>query len=411
MNHKAYSAINIIGLSLGIAVTVLILLFVVHETSYDGFHQNKDRIFQAKSEVKYGDMTIYATALSAPFGPLAKEASVSIEEFLRIRKPGRVVIKSNDDTKYFEDHLIFADPSLFEVFSFKVINGSPSALGEPGRVLITPTIATKYFGKEYAIGRYITYNDSTQLEVAGLIEPPPSNSTQQFELVASFSTLGILKDENEVTQYNHDLASLGAYETYLLLEGAEAKYQVEMAISKIVKPSVNEKYFLEPLLQPPPHIDRLIIFSSGSPFSFSFVDQDYGRKFSNEERIGKLAAFFATLAVLISCLGLFGLASFVAEQRIKEIGIRKVLGATVSNLWRMLSIDFILLVIISCCIAIPMSALFMNNWLMQFQYRIPLPWQTFVGAVLGSISITLLTVSYQAVKAALANPVKNLKSE
>jgi len=152
-------------------------------------------------------------------------------------------------------------------------------------------------------------------------------------------------------------------------------------------------------------------YNPGSPFSFSFVDQDYGRKFSNEERIGKLAAFFATLAVLISCLGLFGLASFVAEQRIKEIGIRKVLGATVSNLWRMLSKDFILLVIISCCIAIPMSALFMNNWLTQFQYRIPLPWQTFVGAVLGSISITLLTVSYQAVKAALANPVKNLKSE
>lgn len=152
-------------------------------------------------------------------------------------------------------------------------------------------------------------------------------------------------------------------------------------------------------------------YNPESPFYFSFVDQDYARKFSNEERIGNIAAFFAILAVLISCLGLFGLASFVAEQRTKEIGIRKVLGATVSNLWQMLSKDFVLLVIISCCISIPLSALFMSSWLMQFQYRITLPWQIFVGAVVGSLGITLLTVSYQAVRAALANPVKSLRSE
>lgn len=152
-------------------------------------------------------------------------------------------------------------------------------------------------------------------------------------------------------------------------------------------------------------------YNPASPFDFSFVDQDYARKFSNEERIGNLAAFFAVLAVLISCLGLFGLAAFIAEQRTKEIGIRKVLGASVSNLWQMLSKDFVVLVIISCCIAIPLSALFMNNWLMQFQYRATLSWEIFLGAVSGSLGITLLTVSYQAVRAALASPVKSLRSE
>lgn len=152
-------------------------------------------------------------------------------------------------------------------------------------------------------------------------------------------------------------------------------------------------------------------YNPESPFDFSFVDQEYARKFSNEERIGNLAALFASLAVFISCLGLFGLASFVAEQRTKEIGIRKILGASVSNLWRMLSRDFVLLVIVSCGIAIPLSALMMNNWLMNFQYRTTLSWQIFALAMAGLLGLTLLTVSYQAVKAALANPVKSLRSE
>jgi ABC-type antimicrobial peptide transport system permease subunit len=147
------------------------------------------------------------------------------------------------------------------------------------------------------------------------------------------------------------------------------------------------------------------------PFEFSFVDEVYNRKFVNEERIGNLSAFFTALAVFISCLGLFGLASFVAEQRTKEIGIRKVLGASVANLWKMLSKDFVSLVIISCFIAIPISFIFMQNWLIQFEYRATISWYIFAIAGLGALIITLLTVSYQAIKAAVANPVNSLRSE
>lgn len=148
-----------------------------------------------------------------------------------------------------------------------------------------------------------------------------------------------------------------------------------------------------------------------STFDFHFVDADYARKYSNEERVGKLAGLFAMLAVFISGLGLFGLASFVAERRTKEIGIRKVMGATVVNLWKMLSGDFVLLTVISCCISIPVTFSVMNNWLSQYQYRTDLSWEIFVMAALGAIVLTLLTVSFQALKAALANPVKSLRSE
>ena len=148
-----------------------------------------------------------------------------------------------------------------------------------------------------------------------------------------------------------------------------------------------------------------------SPFQSSFVDEDFARKFGNEKRIGTLAAFFAALAVLISCLGLFGLASFVAEQRTKEIGIRKVLGASVANLWRMLSKDFVVLVILSCLISIPLAWYEMNNWLQEYEYHTDISWWIFAVSGFGALAITLLTVSFQAIKAALMNPVNSLRSE
>jgi putative ABC transport system permease protein len=148
-----------------------------------------------------------------------------------------------------------------------------------------------------------------------------------------------------------------------------------------------------------------------APFEFKFVDEEYGRKFSQEEQIGNLARVFAVLAIAISCLGLFGLASFVAEQRTKEVGIRKIMGASVVNLWRMLSTDFVVLVLFSCLIAVPISYYFLSDWLQGYQYRTEISWWIFVATGMGALVVTLATVSFQAVKAALMNPVNSLKSE
>ena len=130
-----------------------------------------------------------------------------------------------------------------------------------------------------------------------------------------------------------------------------------------------------------------------------------------EVRVGKLATFFAILAIFISCLGVFGMASFTAEQRTKEIGVRKVLGATVLNVWQLLNKDFVWLVIIAFIIAVPLSYYFMYNWLQNYTYRTTLSWWIFAATGIGALLITLLTVSFQAVKAAIANPVKSLRTE
>ena len=152
-------------------------------------------------------------------------------------------------------------------------------------------------------------------------------------------------------------------------------------------------------------------YNPGAPFDYTFNDEDYAKKFSDEERIGNLATFFTILAIFISCLGLFGLASFVAEQRKKEIGVRKVLGASIYNLWGMLSKEFALLVSISCFIAIPLAWYYLNNWLQRYDYRTTISFWIFIASGVGALAITLITVSFQAIKAALANPVKSLRTE
>ena len=147
------------------------------------------------------------------------------------------------------------------------------------------------------------------------------------------------------------------------------------------------------------------------PFEYQFADQTYAEKFNTEERIRKLARLFAILAILISCLGLFGLASFMAAQRTKEIGIRKVLGASIFNLWSLLAKDFLLLVFFASILAVPIAYFLLINWLENYDYRIQLSWWFFAFACLSALAIALFTVSYQSIKPALSNPVESLRSE
>jgi putative ABC transport system permease protein len=152
-------------------------------------------------------------------------------------------------------------------------------------------------------------------------------------------------------------------------------------------------------------------YNPGSPFIYAYNDEAYAKKFRAEERVSNLSASFGGLAIFISCLGLFGLASFVAEQRTKEIGVRKVLGANIFSLWSLLSVQFVKLVLISLCISVPLSYYGMNRWLQDYAYRAEIPWWIFGVAGLSILLITLVTVSFQSLKAAFMDPVKSLRSE
>lgn len=149
----------------------------------------------------------------------------------------------------------------------------------------------------------------------------------------------------------------------------------------------------------------------GIPFDYSFMDESYSRIYKTEQQMGSIFISFTILAIIIACLGLFALVAYAAEQRIREIGIRKVLGATAMNIVKMLSADFLKLVLIAVIISFPISWLIMNQWLQGFAYRIGISWQVFAAAGILILLIALITVSFQSIKAALANPVKSLKTE
>jgi putative ABC transport system permease protein len=149
----------------------------------------------------------------------------------------------------------------------------------------------------------------------------------------------------------------------------------------------------------------------GQPFTYEFMDDSFNNVYKAEQRIGKISLSFSILTILVACLGLLGLITFVAEQRIKEIGIRKVLGASIPNILKLLSKDFLKLILISILLASPIAYFFMYNWLQDFEYRVGIEWWVFVVTGAIAMAIALLTVSYQAIKAALMNPVKSLKTE
>jgi putative ABC transport system permease protein len=149
----------------------------------------------------------------------------------------------------------------------------------------------------------------------------------------------------------------------------------------------------------------------GNPFEYFFLDEYFNRQYESERKFEKLFVSFAVLAIIIGCLGLFGLSAYTASQRIKEIGIRKVLGASVPDITKMLSKDFLKLVIIAVVIATPIAWWAMSKWLEDFAYRVNISWWIFAVAGALALIIAMLTVSLQAIKAAIANPIKSLRTE
>ena len=240
--------------------------------------------------------------------------------------------------------------------------------------IILNETAVEYMGLKNPVGEFVTVRNSKK----------------------SWQILGVIKDMIMKSPYDP------VKQTFFFLD---PKDSAASRINIRIKETISAREAL-------PKIEAVFkkIVPSAS-FDYKFVDEEYDQKFRQEERIGQLSGVFAMLAIFISCLGLFGLASFVAEQRTKEIGIRKVVGASLFVLWKLLSTDFLILVFVSCFIAIPIAYYFMDNWLEQYQYKTEISWYVFGAAILGALLLTLVTVSYHAFKAATMNPIKCLRSE
>jgi ABC-type antimicrobial peptide transport system permease subunit len=284
------------------------------------------------------------------------------------------------------------DPSLKEDINFGTLTVTP----EYGKTVGWQFIAGRDFSRAYGTDSSAIIINKTAAKVMGLNNPVGQGVQWKIEnsnVDKTFKIIGVIQD----------MVMRSPYEpikpTIFMLEGHVGWINIR------INPVVSAARAL-PKIQA---VFRKIVPSA--PFDFKFASDEYALKFATEKRMSTLAGSSALIAIFISCLGLFGMAVFVAEQRTKEIGVRKILGATVMNLWGLLSKEFILLVAISFVVAAPVAYLFMQNWLQNYAYRTSIPWWIFAIAGTGALLLALVTVSLQVLKAAIANPVISLRAE
>ena len=272
---------------------------------------------------------------------------------------------------------IFVSPDYAKTLGLKFVEGrdfSREFLSDSSSVVLNKS-AVEYMGIKNPIGKLMRDENND--------EAPP------------LKIIGVVEDMVMQSPYEPVKQTMYVFDKY----DASSYYNLRMNPNRSVRENLETIEYVFKNIFP------------DLPFEYQFIDEQYAKKFESEERVASLASVFTVLAILISCLGLFGLTSFVAEQRTKEIGVRKVLGASVLNLWKLLSKDFLMLVSMSILVASPIAYYFMNNWIQKFTYRTDISWWIFVLAGVGAIVITVITISFQSIKVATSNPIKSLRTE
>ena len=312
--NRIYSLINISGLAIGLSVCMLIVLYVAHESRYDRFHKNAERIYWIQGKIKMGSDSIFVASMSYPTGPLVQQNEPSVESFLRYKtQSSNTVVQNPADPslKFAEEKFMFADSNFFDFFSFKLIKGSKqSVLKNPYSVVISTSIVEKYFGTDDPVGKTIRYNNKYDFLVTGVAEKIPSNSSIEFDFVASLSSMTTMPEEKR--HIAGQVLENGSFSTYFLLKNANDVPKLETRLQQMHKATSNEK-----------DEDKVTYFATG--LTDTHLNANYADK-SNIKYL-RIFPFVAALVLLLALINYISLTTARASARAKEIGVRKVLGA------------------------------------------------------------------------------------
>ncbi len=371
MKHKVYSFINILGLAIGMAVTMLILMFVSHEFSFDRFHAQHDRIFRVLGKIDMDGRAMQFNSFTPRLGPAIQKNSEHVKDFVRIKNAYYKVVMKNPSKQgelFYEQNFMFTDPSFFKVFSFRLKEGDvEKVLSRPFTMVISERMAEKYFGKENPVGKALIYEGKHLMEITGVAENPPSNSTFNFDFVASAITIPQLSENDRLTW-----EKAGIMNTWLLLDNPASV----PAVARVIKASGSEtgtfdeksEYVLEP-----------------------FTGIHLGNNFS-ESGNTRLIYIFMGVAILILFLALFNYMSLTTARstlRAREVGVRKVAGAPRSSLIRQFYIESILVCLIAFVLGLVFTEAFKRPFYNLLNLNID---SSFLvsGRFLGTIGILLL---------------------
>lgn len=342
--------------------------------------------------VGYDRQGLLSFALST--SDLATHAESIRTALLHTGNVQEMTLSSSPATVVYESFAGFSWPGMApgSYAEFAAISVTP----EYGKTLGWEFLQGRDFSREYATDSSAIVLNRAAVAFMGLRDPV---GTQIKWNDKYYKVIGVIQDMVMGSPYDPPR------QTVYFLPAASPSVQTARFMLIRVRPGSDMRQALSSIRE------TFARIAPAAPFDVKFVDLEYAAKFAAEEKIGRLAAVFSILAVIISSMGIFGMASYMAEQRVREIGIRKVLGASVFSLWRLLSREFITLILIALAIALPLSWAAMSSWLESYTYRTPLSWWIFAIAAAGTLIIMLLTISFQIVRTSGTNPVKSLKAE
>ncbi len=397
LRNKVYSFINITGLALGLAVSLLIILFVSHEMSFDKFHKNREKIFRVEATAKMGEQEFHLFNMSERLGDALKEATPSVKDVGRKSEQIEVVFETDPKHRYNETGLLFVDEGFFRIFDFKILEGDVASLTRPYTIMLTPEMALKYFGKENPIGKTLKWNKKTNLEVTGIVEKNPSNSSIEFNFIGSLPTI-LATNKAEYPQYftPERLSKVGPgyAETYLLLDNIKNQTNVTSVLGRLAKQNPDNE-------------------------NVSYVVNQFASLYlggnQTEKKYVYIFAGIAILILLLALINFMNLTTARATTRAKEVGVRKSIGANQRGLATQFYIESTLTIFISLVFGIILFQLLRPIFYQILDLKIDADFLLNPYFYCSSIAIFIITVllagSYPSFVLSRFNPVEVLKGK
>ncbi|MBA4849338.1 ABC transporter permease [Emticicia sp. BO119] len=332
--HKTFSAINLLGLAVGLGVCMMIILYVQHEYNFDRFHRNVERIHWVRTKIRNGEDSLFMPRMSYATAPLMQRSNAFVESFVRVMKGERnTLIQKKDapEQKFLEDKFMFADSNFFSFFSFKLLEGDPKyVLNEPFTMVLSEETAEKYFGSTAnAMGKVLQYKGGTSFTVRGVAEKAPSNSSIEYDLIASLASVKSMEDKKGTVK--SQIVETGPFTTYFLLRNPQDATKVEAGLLQLYRTGnpngKNNKNFM------------------AIPLSQTHLMSNYGG--ISTSKYLKIFPFVALLILLLSLTNYMNLSTARSFIRAKEIGIRKTIGASRNSITLQFYIESALYTIIS----------------------------------------------------------------
>ena len=400
IRQKGFSIINILGLTIGLTISALIILYIIHELGFDRFHENSDRIYRVSIHGSISGQELNVAVSSPPFGPALVNDFPEVVDYTRINPPENSLFAFGDE-KYYEDDVLFADSSFFRLFSVPFLYGDPeTALHAPMSVVLTESVARKYFGEEYPIGKVLRYNDQADLTVTGVCADYPDNSHFTFQALVSYSSLLEFRGEWWLTTWGN----FSMYNYILLDERAELAALMEKMpdflatymSDEIQEADISFEVILQPVTSIHLHSDLMAEIGNNSDISYVYI----------------LMAITLFILILAS-INFMNLSTAKSANRAREVGIRKVVGSSRGNLVRQFIGESVIISLIALFITFFLIELLLpafNNITgknLDMQYI--LDWQVTLGFVILAVLVGIFAGSYPAFYLSAFNPIRVLQ--